>query len=142
MPTIDFIWSSQKEYSTLKPLYEKAIAQNWNARLLKIYRNNQEKIPVLAGEITDKNEILYISELLNIQIPLIKKSNCEAKFKIVFNFDKKDKNYDWFCENNKNMIKGYGDIWIEFESVAPKEFQNVIGKYLSGKPLPIVPGMD
>tara|TARA_Y100000590_G_scaffold409186_1_gene501093 strand:- start:38718 stop:39578 length:861 start_codon:yes stop_codon:yes gene_type:complete len=116
-------------------LFEKAIS-------IKIYRNNQQKIPVLAGEITDKNEILYISELLNIQIPLIKKSNCEAKFKIVFNFDKKDKNYDWFCENNKNMIKGYGDIWIEFESVAPKEFQNVIGKYLSGKPLPIVPGMD
>ena len=53
-----------------------------------------------------------------------------------------DKNYDWFCENNKNMIKGYGDIWIEFESVTPKEFQNVIGKYLSGKPLPIVPGME
>ena len=116
-------------------LFEKAIS-------IKIYRNNQQKIPVLAGEITDKNEILYISELLNIQIPLIKKSNCEAKFKIVFNFDKKDKNYDWFCENNKNMIKGYGDIWIEFESVAPKEFQNVIGKYLSGKPLPIVPRMD
>ena len=116
-------------------LFSKAIS-------IKIYRNDQQKIPVLAGEITDKNEILYISELLNIQIPLIKNSNCEARFKIVFNFDNVDKNYDWFCENNKNMIKGYGDIWIEFESVTPKEFQNVIGKYLSGKPLPIVPGME
>ena len=64
------------------------------------------------------------------------------KFKIVFNFDNVDKTYDWFCENNKNMIKGYGDIWTEFESVTPKEFQNIIGKYLSGKPLPIVPGME
>ena len=116
-------------------LFSKAIS-------IKIYRNNQQKVPVLTGEITDKNEILYISELLNIQIPLIKNSNCEARFKIVFNFDNMDKNYDWFCENNKNMIKGYGDIWIEFESVTPKEFQNVIGKYLSGKPLPIVPGME
>ena len=116
-------------------LFEKAIS-------IKIYRNNQQKVPVLTGEITDKNEIIYISELLNIQIPLIKSSNCDTRFKIVFNFDNVDKTYDWFCENNKNMIKGYGDIWTEFESVTPKEFQNIIGKYLSGKPLPIVPGMD
>ena len=112
------------------------------ATSIKIYRNNQQKIPVLTGEITDKNEILYISELLNIQIPLMKNSDCKSIFKIVFNLDKADKNYDWFCENNKNMIKGYGDIWIEFESIAPKELQNVIGKYLSGKPMPIVPGME
>ena len=116
-------------------LFSKAIS-------IKIYRNNQQKVPVLTGEITDKNEIIYISELLNIQIPLIKSSNCDTRFKIVFNFDNVDKTYDWFCENNKNMIKGYGDIWTEFESVTPKEFQNIIGKYLSGKPLPIVPGMD
>ena len=38
-------------------LFEKAIS-------IKIYRNNQQKVPVLTGEITDKNEIIYISELL------------------------------------------------------------------------------
>ena len=39
MPTIDFIWSSQKEYSSLKPLYIEAINRGWDTKFHKIHRN-------------------------------------------------------------------------------------------------------
>ena len=36
---IDFIWSSQKEYFSLKPLYEEAQNFRLKARLLKIHKS-------------------------------------------------------------------------------------------------------
>tara|TARA_Y100001970_G_C14183483_1_gene831163 strand:- start:761 stop:1825 length:1065 start_codon:yes stop_codon:yes gene_type:complete len=37
---LDFIWSSQKEYFTLKPLYEEAQNQNWDAKIKQIHRSS------------------------------------------------------------------------------------------------------
>ena len=39
MYDIDFIWSSQKEYFSLKPLYLESKNVGLNTRLLKIHRN-------------------------------------------------------------------------------------------------------
>ena len=74
MPTIDFIWSSQKEYSTLKPLYEKAIAQNWNARLLKIYRN------ILRNYISNNNISEYVVISHDTPLKRIRKCGWSGKY--------------------------------------------------------------
>ena len=36
---IDFIWSSQKEYFSLKPIYEESKNLNLNTRLLKVHKS-------------------------------------------------------------------------------------------------------
>ena len=37
--TIDFLWSSQKEYSSLKPIFEESKKQGFKSRLLKIHKS-------------------------------------------------------------------------------------------------------
>jgi len=37
--SLDFLWSSTKEYFSLKPLFEEAKNQRWNTRFLKVRRN-------------------------------------------------------------------------------------------------------
>ena len=39
------------------------------------------------------------------------------------------------------MISGHENSWDELESVVSKDFGIIIGKYLTGKPIPAVPGM-
>ena len=39
MPNIDFLWSSTKEFFSLKPLFEEAKNLKWNVRFLKVRRN-------------------------------------------------------------------------------------------------------
>ena len=36
---IDFIWSSQKEYFSLKPIYKESKNLNLNTRLLKVHKS-------------------------------------------------------------------------------------------------------
>jgi len=36
---IDFIWSSKKDYNSLRPLYKKFIDNGWNCKLVKVHRN-------------------------------------------------------------------------------------------------------
>ena len=39
MNTLDFLWSSKKEYFSLKPLYIEAKKQGIDTRFKKIYKN-------------------------------------------------------------------------------------------------------
>ena len=36
---LDFLWSSKKDYNSLRPLYRKFVDNGWQCRLLKIHRN-------------------------------------------------------------------------------------------------------
>lgn len=51
MPTVDFIWSSTKEYFSLIPLYKKALEKKWNVRFIRIrksYLRNLFSVPSLS----------------------------------------------------------------------------------------------
>ena len=51
---IDFIWSSQKEYFSLKPLYEESKNFSLETRFFKVHRNkirNFFSIPQLANNV-------------------------------------------------------------------------------------------
>ncbi len=37
--SLDFLWSSTKEFFSLKPLYDEALKQKWNVRFLRVRRN-------------------------------------------------------------------------------------------------------
>ena len=106
-----------------------------------IFRYSQDRIPVLTAEIKNKIDIEKISEILNVNIPIKNTSNCKPAFQIVFIVKDKEIKFDWLCKENKNMIRGHENSWDELESVVSKEFGIIIGKYLTGKPIPAVPGM-
>ena len=61
---IDFIWSSQKEYFSLKPLYHESQKIGLKTRLLKVHRSkirNYIKISNLSNNIVISHEIFTIS---------------------------------------------------------------------------------
>ena len=62
-------------------------------------------------------------------------------FQISFSTDSGNKSFEWLCEENKNIIRGQDLDWDGMDGTAPKQLGNIIGKYLIGKPMPIVPGM-
>lgn len=109
----------------------------------KIYisRYSKNSTPVLEAEINDKIDIEKIAEILDVNIPIKNTSYCKPFFQIIFIVKNKEIKFDWLCQENKNMIKGHESSWKELESIIPKEFGIIIGKYLTGKPIPAVPGM-
>ena len=95
----------------------------------------------MIAEITDKNDISIFLKYLDIFIPVTKTSNCKTFFQISFSTDSGNKIFEWLCEENKNIIRGQGLDWNGMDGTAPKQLGNIIGKYLIGNPMPIVPGM-
>jgi hypothetical protein len=106
-----------------------------------LYRRNEQNDFSLIAEITDKNDISIFLKYLDIFIPVTKTSNCKTFFQISFSTDSGNKVFEWLCEENKNIIRGQGLDWNGMDGTAPKQLGNIIGKYLIGNPMPIVPGM-
>ena len=106
-----------------------------------LYRRNQKNDFSLIAEITDQDDISTFLKYLDIFIPITKTSNCKTFFQISFATDSGNKSFEWLCEENKNIIRGKGLDWDGMDGTAPKQLGNIIGKYLIGKPMPIVPGM-
>ena len=106
-----------------------------------LYRRNQKNDFSLIAEITDQNDISTFLKYLDIFIPITKTSNCKTFFQISFSTDSGNKSFEWLCEENKNIIRGQDLDWDGMDGTAPKQLGNIIGKYLIGDPMPIVPGM-
>ena len=73
MNTLDFLWSSKKEYFSLKPLYIEAKKQGIDTRFKKIYKN------IIKNYFINNNISEYVVILHDTPLKRIKK-NYELQF--------------------------------------------------------------
>ena len=66
MHKIDFIWSSQKEYLSLKPLYDLAIKERWDVEFKQIHKNFLRNY-FTSGKISDNVIISHDKPLKRIK---------------------------------------------------------------------------
>ena len=74
MYTIDFIWSSQKEYFTLIPLFKEAKNQGWNVRFKKIYKS------ILRNYLVNKNLSKHIVISHDTPLKRVQKTGWSGKY--------------------------------------------------------------
>ncbi len=74
MPAVDFLWSSTKEFFSLKPLFEEAKNQNWDARFLRVSRNR------IRNFLSIKNLSSYIIISHDTPLKRVKKIGWQGKY--------------------------------------------------------------
>ena len=134
--------------TSLIPITRAAKIQNWVKNTIGITKSgitakNLNKPGACAKPTVTKTFLKFdsVPGSGNIFIPITKTSNCKTFFQISFSTDSGNKSFEWLCEENKNIIRGKGLDWDGMDGTAPKQLGNIIGKYLIGNPMPIVPGM-
>jgi len=123
---LDFIWSSQKEYFTLKPLYIEAKKQGWDTKLQKIHRN------VIRNFFNYSNIPNYIVISHDTPLKRIKKLGWKGKYIYVEHGLSPMKNYTYMYNffHDANLLFYPGNVFKrKMESINPNFKNGLIGGY-------------
>ena len=123
---LHFLWSSQKEYFTLKPLYLEAINQGWDACFKKVYRN------VLRNYFSCSNIGTYIVISHDKPLKRLKKIGWKGKYIYIEHGLSPMKNYTYKYSffHEADLLFYPGEVFKrKMEAINPNFKNGLIGGY-------------
>jgi hypothetical protein len=93
----------------------------------------------VATTVASPSEVEEFVGLLDIDIPLSEPTGCRAIFQVEYHAPSAVHTFDYICADDFRMVRGRQEFWGGKEGRAPSEFGNLVGKYVSKQPLPMLP---
>ena len=91
------------------------------------------------GTVEDPDEIAVFVDLLDLDMPLEPREECAPVMRIDFIVGDDTRTFWFWCGNDVRVLQGEQALWRGQRGVVPREFANLLGRYLSRTPMPQLP---
>ena len=86
-----------------------------------------------------ETDLVRLAVVFDREIPLVIPTNCKTIFRLDFHTPGGVQLIEYLCAEDKNVVMGSQEFWDSMAGRAPVQIGEIIGPYLTGKPIPKLP---
>lgn len=86
-----------------------------------------------------ETDLVRLAVVFDREIPLVIPTNCKTIFRLDFHTHGGVQSIEYLCAEDKNVVMGSQKFWDNMAGRAPIQIGEIIGPYLTGKPIPKLP---